>query len=58
MGAGDVGLPKWTRAGSAEELAEDLRRWVELGVSHIQVRFPSRSAGELCEQMAAFGETV
>ncbi len=58
VGAGDVGLPKWTRAGSAEELAEDLRRWVELGVSHIQVRFPSRSAGELCEQMAAFGETV
>lgn len=52
------GLPAWTKTGSAEELAEDLRGWVQLGVSHIQVRFPSRSARELCDQMAAFAETV
>lgn len=58
VGADDDGLHKGTRTGGAEELAEDLRHWVELGVSHIQVRFPSRSASELCEQMAAFGETV
>jgi hypothetical protein len=31
---------------------------VELGVSHLQLRFPSRSAAELCDQMAAFGQEV
>jgi probable F420-dependent oxidoreductase len=58
LGDDGAGLPRWTKTGSAEELAEDLRRWVELGVSHIQVRFPSRSASELCDQMAAFADTV
>lgn len=51
-------LPRGTATGSAEELAERLRAWVDLGVSHLQLRFPSRSAGELCDQMAAFAETV
>ena len=29
-----------------------------LGCSHLQLRFPSRSVEELCDQMAAFGELV
>ena len=29
-----------------------------MGVSHLQMRFCSRSADELCDQMAAFAETV
>lgn len=58
-----VGTPRWelprgTVSGPPQALAESLARWTELGVSHIQVRFPSRSAVELCEQMAAFAETV
>lgn len=51
-------LPRGTLAGGAEMLAESLNGWAELGVSHIQVRFPARSAGELCDQVAAFGESV
>ena len=58
VGADTAGLPKWTKTGSPDELAEDLRQWVELGVCHIQVRFPSRSVSELCDQMAAFGDSV
>ncbi len=58
-----VGTPSWelprgTVSGPAEVVAESLSGWVALGVSHIQVRFPSRSVDELCEQMAAFTETV
>jgi hypothetical protein len=29
-----------------------------MGVSHVQMRFPSRSVEELCDQMTAFGEEV
>ena len=58
VGRADWQLPRGTRAGSPEELAEELGRWVELGVSHMQLRFPSRSAAETCEQMAAFAESV
>lgn len=58
VGRADWDLPRGTRAGSPEELAEDLAAWVALGVSHMQLRFPSRSASETCEQMAAFAESV
>jgi len=51
-------LPRGTVSGSPDALAEQLRGWVELGVSHLQLRFPSRSAAELCDQMAAFADTV
>ena len=51
-------LPRGTLAGTPEQLAESLSAWPAMGVSHIQVRFPSRSADELSDQMAAFGETV
>lgn len=51
-------LPRGTVSGSAEQLAESLGEWVAMGVAQIQVRFPSRSADELCDQIAAFAETV
>lgn len=51
-------LPAGTVSGSAERVAEHLRPFAEAGVGQVQVRFPSRSADELCEQVAAFGAEV
>lgn len=51
-------LPRGTCAGPPEKLAENLAEVVELGASHLQLRFPSRSADELCDQLAAFGAEV
>jgi probable F420-dependent oxidoreductase len=51
-------LPKGTVSGSPEKIAEDLAEFSALGCSHLQLRFPSRSVEELCDQMAAFGEQV
>jgi probable F420-dependent oxidoreductase len=51
-------LPRGTVSGSPEKIAEDLTELVEIGASHLQLRFPARSAGELCDQLAAFGEQV
>jgi probable F420-dependent oxidoreductase len=58
-----VGQPSWdlppgTVSGSPEQIAENLAEIIGLGVSHLQLRFPSRSAQEMCDQMAAFGEQV
>jgi hypothetical protein len=58
-----VGQPEWDlgrRAvtGSAEQIAESLRSWTGVGVNHLQVRFPSRSADELVDQVTAFGSEV
>jgi alkanesulfonate monooxygenase SsuD/methylene tetrahydromethanopterin reductase-like flavin-dependent oxidoreductase (luciferase family) len=52
----DLGRPAVT--GSAEQIAESLRAWVAVGVNHLQVRFASRSASELIDQIGAFGTTV
>jgi len=51
-------LPRGTVCGSPQKIAEDLAEVIDLGVSHLQLRFPSRSVDELCDQMAAFGEQV
>ena len=58
-----VGTPsrdtgKQCLAGSAEPIAAYLRDYAAMGVSHVQVRFRSRSADDLCEQVRAFGATV
>jgi probable F420-dependent oxidoreductase len=58
-----VGTPSWDVdrpcvSGSPEELADALRRWADVGVNHLQVRFPSRSADELVEQVERFGAEV
>jgi probable F420-dependent oxidoreductase len=51
-------LPRGTVTGSGEQIAENLAELADMGVRHAQLRFPSRSADELCEQLAAFGEEV
>jgi len=51
-------LPRGTVTGSPEKIAEDLAEVIALGASHLQLRFPSRSVDEMCDQMAAFGEQV
>jgi alkanesulfonate monooxygenase SsuD/methylene tetrahydromethanopterin reductase-like flavin-dependent oxidoreductase (luciferase family) len=58
-----VGEPGWDLGrkavtGSPEQVAESLRAWAEVGVNHLQVRFPSRSAQELIDQVEQFGATV
>ncbi len=50
--------PRWALTGGPEEVAASLRELVGMGVDHLQVRFMARSLGELCDQMAAFGEQV
>jgi probable F420-dependent oxidoreductase len=47
-----------TRSGSAEEIAPVLRAIKNMGVSHCGVRFRSRSAAELIEQIERFGRDV
>lgn len=58
-----VGTPSWDVdrpcvSGPPEQLAESLRRWSDIGVNHLQVRFPSRGVDELADQVTAFGEQV
>lgn len=57
-----VGDPTWDTPrcvrGSAEKIAGYLRTYAELGVDQIQVGFVSRSASELCDQVAAFAADV
>ena len=58
-----VGDPAWDVnrpcvTGSPEKIAESLRAWSDVGVNHLQVRFPSRSVDELVDQVTAFGTTV
>jgi probable F420-dependent oxidoreductase len=58
-----VGTPSWDLGrpavtGTAAEIADSLRAWTAAGVNHLQVRFASRSADELVDQVTAFGTTV
>ncbi|MGH9028917.1 MAG: TIGR03619 family F420-dependent LLM class oxidoreductase [Acidimicrobiales bacterium] len=58
VGSPSFELPRGTVHGEPERLAENISELVEMGVSHVHVRFPSRSVDELCEQIAAFGQQV
>lgn len=58
-----MGSPGWdighfSIAGAAEEHAERLLQFAAMGVSHVQVKFRSRSASELLDQMHAFAADV
>jgi probable F420-dependent oxidoreductase len=44
--------------GKPEALAEALAQQAALGVTHVGLRFPSSSAGELVDQIEAFGTEV
>jgi probable F420-dependent oxidoreductase len=52
----DVG--PWTISGAPEQLADKIREFKDLGVSHVQVRPRSRTLDELCDQLAALGRDV
>ena len=58
VGDADWGLPKYTRSGTPEYIAEKLNEYGALGISHLQLRFATRSIDELCDQMVRFGDEV
>lgn len=63
VGEGSGGDPSWRLPdfilqGGAEKVATSLQEFVQMGVNHIQVRFMARSTNELCDQIAAFAESV
>jgi probable F420-dependent oxidoreductase len=45
-------------AGPAEKIAGYLRQYADMGVHQVQVRFRSRTAAELCDQIRTFGASV
>jgi probable F420-dependent oxidoreductase len=58
-----IGKPTWTVgekciSGPADLIADGLREFGAMGVTHLQVRFRSRSLDELLDQMTAFGAQV
>ena len=58
-----VGEPNWdvgerTISGSADAVAERLREFGAMGVSHMQVRFRSRDVNESVDQITTFGAEV
>jgi hypothetical protein len=50
--------PKGTVTGSPDRVVDSFNELGAMGVSHLQVRFATRSADELCDQVAAFGRDV
>jgi probable F420-dependent oxidoreductase len=52
----DVG--EYDLTGSADKIAERFRKYGGLGINQLQIRFRSRSADELCDQIRAFGAQV
>jgi hypothetical protein len=57
-----VGEPGWDAgrcvSGPPEKVAAYLRTYRDLGCHQVQVGFASRSADELCDQIAAFAAEV
>ena len=51
-------MSKWTLTGSADEVAERLRRYVALGINQLQLRFIAHSAEGYAEQLEQFGAEV
>ena len=58
VGSASWELPRGTVSGSGERIAENLEELTAMGATHLQLRFPSRSVEEMCDQMAAFGREV
>lgn len=58
LGQPTFDVESWTLTGSSDHVAERLRRYRKLGVNHMQLRFRSRSVGELVEQIEQFGREV
>ena len=58
VGEPDWDTGRWTTTGSPEEIAAHLRQYVDLGVSHVQVRPRARSIGEFVDQVGRLGTEV
>ncbi len=58
IGEADWDVGPRTISGDPERVAEKIRVFKDLGVSHVQVRPRSRSLEELCDQLAALGRDV
>jgi len=58
-GVGEKDAPETAQIiGSPQMVAESLNEFVAMGVNFLLVRFPATSMEGLCDQMAAFGESV
>jgi probable F420-dependent oxidoreductase len=57
-----VGDPAWEvgqcASGKPDALAESLAGLAAIGVTHVQLKFPSRTAAELVDQLSAFSSDV
>ena len=62
-----IGQPTWdlgdgflgdNLTGSGEQIAESLREFVQMGASHVMLRFKARSCTELIDQIGKFGTEV
>jgi probable F420-dependent oxidoreductase len=51
-------IPEWTVRGESDKVAEQIVALATMGVTHIQVRPPSRSSDELIDQTDAFAQQV
>lgn len=51
-------LGKYDLSGEPDKIAERLSSYSRVGVNQLQIRFRSRSADELCDQIRAFGVEV
>jgi hypothetical protein len=58
MGTPDWDIGRYSLAGSAGEHAERFNAYGAMGVTHVQVKFRSRSVEELLDQMAQFAQDV
>lgn len=58
VGTPPFAVPAGTLSGAPQAMAEQLRQRRRLGVSHMGVRFRSRSCAELLDQIEAFGTEV
>ena len=58
IGTPSFDVPAWVLTGSADEVAEGLRKYRKLEVNQLQVRFLGRSASEVCDQIERFGAEV
>jgi hypothetical protein len=58
VGEAPFEIEPFCATGSAEAIAARLLRYRAIGVDHMQIRFRSRSASELVDQIDAFGRDV
>jgi probable F420-dependent oxidoreductase len=58
LGEPSFETPKGTLSGSPQRVIDSFNELGEMGVAHLQLRFATRSAGEQCDQIAAFGADV